>query len=232
MTEFKRKMEVKTDTPKMNWESRDLSNAFKKFKEHCEFMFKGPLATKTEEIKCNYLMIWAGEKGRQIFSTWTMSDDDKKKLKSYFEKFEEYCRPKSNIIYNRYMFKNRVQGENEPFEQFVTDLKSLLVDCDYRQELHDEMIRDHIVFGVKSPKIREKLIMEGSQLTLEKCLDIAHTLELGRTQAQAIGGQVPQQVDVISRHNGRGNHRTQKRDDRNRQPPRIDRKDRRPEHLN
>ena len=40
-------------------------------------MFGGPLQTKTEVVKCNYLMIWAGEKGRQIFSTWNLEDDDK-----------------------------------------------------------------------------------------------------------------------------------------------------------
>ena len=69
--------------PRMDWESKDLPNAFKSFKSHAEFMFGGPLQTKTEEVKCNYLMIWAGEKGRQIFSTWNLQDDDKKKLESY-----------------------------------------------------------------------------------------------------------------------------------------------------
>ena len=47
--------------PRMDWESKDLPNAFKSFKSHAEFMFGGPLQTKTEEVKCNYLMIWAGE---------------------------------------------------------------------------------------------------------------------------------------------------------------------------
>ena len=45
---------------------KDLPSAFKSFKSHAEFKFGGPLKTKTGEVKCNYLMIWTGEKGRQI----------------------------------------------------------------------------------------------------------------------------------------------------------------------
>ena len=84
--------------PRMDWESKDLPNAFKSFKSHAKIMFGGPLQTKTEEVKCNYLMISAGEKGRQIFSTWNLQDDDRKKLESYYTGFESYCRPCSNQI--------------------------------------------------------------------------------------------------------------------------------------
>ena len=47
-------------------------------------------------------------------------------------------------------------NRNRKFEQFVTDLRILIKDCDYQQE--DELLRDQIVFTVRSPKIREKLI--------------------------------------------------------------------------
>ena len=42
------------------------------------------------------------------------------------------------------------------------------------------MIRDHIVFGIKSTKEREKLINECNDLTLEKCMDISRTYELSQ----------------------------------------------------
>lgn len=195
-------MECKTVAPSMDWDSRDLSNSFKKFKDHTRFMFNGPLATKTEEVKCNYLMLWIGEKGRQIYATWKLSEEESTQLNTLYTKFEEYCKPKSNIIYNRYLLRTRVQNENETLEQFVTDLKTLLNDCQYQEELHDEIVRDHIVFGVRSSKIREKLIMEGSDLTLTKCIDIAHTLELGQSQAQAIGG-TPEPVHAVRQKGAR-----------------------------
>ena len=87
------------ENPRMDWESKDLNAALKRFKEHADFMFKDPLSAKNEEVKCNYLMLWAGDKGRHIYSTWNITDQ-KKLLKTYYEKFEEYCKPKSNTIYN------------------------------------------------------------------------------------------------------------------------------------
>ena len=52
--------------------------------------------------------------------------------------------------------------------------------------LHDEMIRDHIVFGISSTKIREKLINEGSNLTLQKCMDVVRTYEIGKLHVKEI----------------------------------------------
>ena len=44
---------IQEQTPRMDWESRDLPNAAKALKEHAEFMFEGPLKPKTEEVHDN-----------------------------------------------------------------------------------------------------------------------------------------------------------------------------------
>ena len=143
-------MENSGQCPRMDWDARDLANAFKKFREHAEFMLGGPLEKKSEEAKCNYLMLWMGEKGREIFSTWELTQDQKKDLNSYFEGFEKYCKPKSNTIYSRFLLRSRIQKDSEPFDEYVTELKLLIKDCDYPVGIQEELIRDHIVFGIKS----------------------------------------------------------------------------------
>ena len=77
-------LELKMDsilgaTLMMEWESNDLEGALKRFYTHVNFMFTGPLKKKTEEEKCSYLMLCVGEKGRNIYSTWTLSEEDAKK---------------------------------------------------------------------------------------------------------------------------------------------------------
>ena len=184
----------------MDWDAKDLALAFKAFKEHCNFMFGGPLKAKSEEEKCNYLMLWTGEKGRNIYSTWVLSEEDKKKLAIHYDKFENYCKPKSNKIYSRYIFMRREQGIEEPFEQFVTDLKLLYKECGYDHTMEDEMIRDHIVFGIKSTKVREKLINEGNNLTLEKCMDISRTYEMSQKQLKSMNsGEDPNVCAIRSK---------------------------------
>ena len=74
----------------MDWTSKDLPTAWKAFRQHCEFMFGGPLKRKIEEEKCNYLMIWVGDKGRDIYNTWELTADEVKKLETYYTRFETY----------------------------------------------------------------------------------------------------------------------------------------------
>lgn len=175
---------INSATPKMNWESEDLPGAWKNFHQHVEFVFKGPLSTKTEEVQCNYLMLWVGEKGRNIFSTWGMDDDDKKKLKEYYDRFEKYVEPKSNKVFARYKFQSKVQSEAESAEQFIGELKILVKNCGYQNP--DEMIRDRIVFGTKSNRVREKLINEGSELTLQKAEEITRLHEMSTAQLKTM----------------------------------------------
>lgn len=128
-------------------------------------------------------MLWVGEKGRQIFSTWTITEDVRKLLQTYYTGFETYCAPKVNHIYSKYEFKSCIQAEGQ---SFVTELKLLIKDCGYADNIQGEMIRDHIVFGVPSHKIREKLINEGSNLTLEKCIDLSCTYDLSQRHVKDI----------------------------------------------
>ena len=44
-------------TPHMDWESNNLPASWKKFKQHCELIFAGPLKQKSEEVKVTYLLM-------------------------------------------------------------------------------------------------------------------------------------------------------------------------------
>ena len=64
----------------------------------------------------------------------------------------------------------------------MTKLKIEVKDCGYKDP--DEMVRDRVVIGCYSQKVRHKLIQEGSELTLEKAIDIARTQEMSNTQLE------------------------------------------------
>ncbi|XP_053376974.1 uncharacterized protein K02A2.6-like [Mercenaria mercenaria] len=67
-------------------------------------------------------------------------------------------------------------------EQFITRLKILANDCSYGEAYKEDLIRDRIVFSVKSSKIREKLLTVGEKLTLAKAVDICQTVEYAQEQ--------------------------------------------------
>ena len=137
--------------PAINWESENLDEEWSKFEEHARLMFLGPLSGKSEKIQCAYLLIWIGEKGRDIFKTFDIEADDANKIEPYLLKFREYAAPKKNKVFARYIFQKRDQRDGETLEKYITELKLLVKPCEY----HDpkEMTRDKIVCGIRNPRI-------------------------------------------------------------------------------
>ena len=124
-------------------------------------MFSSPLASSSEIVKISYLLIWVWEKGHNIRNTWTLSADEAKKLKTYFDKYKEYVSPKSNEVFAHFMLESKTEVSH--LKAFVTDLKLLVQDCAYNDS--DQMVRDRIVLGINNSHIREKLIHKGNELT-------------------------------------------------------------------
>ena len=189
--------------PVMNWEASNLPEAWKKFHQHVDLIFQGPLSAKTEGEKIPYLLLWVGEKGRDVYNTWpSFTGGDVGKLEPICKKFLAHCQPKLNPIFARYKFNNELQGTST-IDQFVTRLKLLAVDCNFKVETKkyaDSMIRDRIVFGTSSAKLRSKLVDEGEGLTLEKAIQMGQNYEYAQTQLKSMSGPVPTQ-EVHAVHN-------------------------------
>ena len=81
-------------------------------------------------------------------------------------------------------FYNRIQGQAEPVEQFITELKLLAKDCAFQDPEH--MICDRLVLGTNSQKIRERLINKGSELTLDKASNIMRNYKLAKDQLKSM----------------------------------------------
>ncbi|KAG1714026.1 hypothetical protein GQR58_001873 [Nymphon striatum] len=74
-------------------------------------------------------------------------------------------------------------------ESNVKDSKKVTrSDCGYTDP--DEMVRDRIAFGTNAAKVREKLINEGSSLTLNKAIEIARVYKILREQLNFMSDKV------------------------------------------
>ena len=175
--------------PKMDWESTNLIDAWKKFKQHVELILNGPLKEKEEMTKINYLLIWIGDKGRDVlvYNTWKLTEDENKSLEAHFKKYKEHVQSTLNPVFARYKYNNDVQGTTT-IEQFVIRLRLLIKDCQCANE--DEMLRDRIVFGTNSHKVGEILINEGEKLDLKKVIQIAQSHEYAQQQLQTMSTSI------------------------------------------
>jgi hypothetical protein len=61
-------------SPRMDWNAADLPQTFRRFKATCELYFTGPLKEKSEGEKISYLLIWTGDEGIELVSTWLLTE--------------------------------------------------------------------------------------------------------------------------------------------------------------
>jgi hypothetical protein len=180
--------------PCMSWDAVNLSEAWKKFEQHARLVFAGPLSEKEEEVQCKYLLLWVGDRGREIYNTWNLSAENQKVLNTICTKFTEHVTPTANPVFARYKFHSRGQAPDEGIEDFTTALRKLSVDCAFGNKT-DEMIRDRIVFATNSKSIREKLLNEGADLTLDKAIKVARNYEYSKQQLKEMSKE--QEVHAV-----------------------------------
>ena len=203
-------MAEKSNRPSMNWEAMDLPKEWARFRQHCEFTFKGPLASKTEVEKVNYLMTYIGDKGRELYTTFTfapaMQDDpaESDTLAGVYNKYAEYVVPKTAQIKAAVKFQRRKQGTKEGFDEFVTDLRLLVKDCGYTDE--DRMLRDAIVMNAHSTIVQEKCLEKGDDLTLDMVIRIGQSHEMSQDSLKVISQKIDEDVKVNAVHKRRWNN--------------------------
>lgn len=144
------------------------------------------------------LLHHAGPEVQEIFFTMEEvgGDDD---YEHAITTLTTYFTPKVNIPFERHVFRQARQIDNETTDQFVTRLKQLTKTCEFGSE-GDNMIRDQLVESCKSHRLRHKLLRE-RDLTLQKAQDIARAEEAADMHARKMekgNVQMPQEVNKVS----------------------------------
>ena len=114
-----------------------------------------------------------------MFRTFTFSSP---------RKFEEYCIPRENTIYQRFLFFTRDQPESETIDQYLTELRQIAANCDFESITPDQLLRDRLVTSTRNAKVREDLLKE-KKLTLEKVVDIARAAESTASQMKVMSSE-------------------------------------------
>ncbi len=129
-------MAEKLTTPVMNWKAEALNREWERFEKHFHYYCQGPLAGKNDTVKIGYLLLCVGERGREIHESGTLAEADVNKLDKNLEIFKTYTAPRKNALRSGYKFDRRRQGESEPFDDFVTDLRILIRDSVHGHGCH------------------------------------------------------------------------------------------------
>ena len=138
------------------------------------------LSAKSEESQVNTLIYSMGDKADNILQSFNLSEEDVKKYSTVEDKFDAHFVKWRNIIFERAKFNRRKQEPGESVDSFITDLHCLARYCN-DGNLHDEMIRDRIVVGIRDSKLSQRIEIE-SDLTLLKAMELASQNEAVKQQ--------------------------------------------------
>ena len=145
----------------------NVSDNLTRFRQRLELYMEAlNMDTKPDKRKIAILLTVAGQEAVDIFNTLTFADGERDNYNTVLRKFDNYCTPRVNETYERYVFRTRLQRDEETIEQYVTDLKYKAKSCNYG-DLEESLIRDQIVLGTPNVKVKERLLSI-DDLNLEK----------------------------------------------------------------
>ena len=156
--------------PVMDWKNdMALGERYRKWKKCVEVLFKGPLNTVGEAVKCNYIIYWSGDQGMELVDKWTaegkINDGNKEQQGTYWTQFESYIHPETTQLLAVVELKRLFQG-NLSLEDFHTKALRLVTLAGYEGDAKNKVLRDNIISGLASDKIRAKIVKEGHGVTL------------------------------------------------------------------
>ncbi|CAN7976724.1 unnamed protein product, partial [Ixodes persulcatus] len=173
----------------------NVAENWQRFKQRVELYLRATETTKrTDEQRAAILLHVAGLDAIEVYNTFTFAPEEKQDYQTVLKKFKEYCMPRRNETYERYVFRSRKQESGEPFEKFVRELQLKVKSCNF-STLSDSMVRDQIVCGVTDKKLRERLLRE--DLTLEKAIQLGKAYEVLQAQNETLDG--PRRVDTVDK---------------------------------
>ncbi|XP_047989864.1 uncharacterized protein LOC125229128 [Leguminivora glycinivorella] len=142
---------------------------------------------EASDVQASLLVNLIGSDGYNVYLTFKFTkDENRDDLQTLVDKFNGHFGTKQNETMARFKFFSRNQESGESIDEYVTALKILAQQCEFK-DLEESLMRDRIVCGVASGKVRDRLL-RAEELTLEKAVKIAQANEMSHEEKRQIEG--------------------------------------------
>ena len=72
------------------------------------------------------LLLVIGEDAAKVYDTFTwLAGENEQCIDQVLPKFDSYCEPRTQIIYERFCFNNRVQETGKSISAYVTEVRAI-----------------------------------------------------------------------------------------------------------
>ena len=154
----------------------NIADNFVNFEREWKVYQIAALSEKDKKVQAYTLLNLAGPDAILKSESFEYGNNESKEDPDVLiEKFREQCMPTKNIIIDRHNFNTCNQKQSEAFPSYLATIKILAKKCEFGT-LNDELIRDRIVCGIYSDRVRKQLLREAA-LTLSSAVMICMASE-------------------------------------------------------
>lgn len=114
------------------------------------------------------------------------------------QKLDEYFSPKQSFVYERHVFRLINQQVDEKFEKFLIRLRHQAAKCNFAKQ-NDDII-DQVTEKCTSAELRKKILLLGDDVTIEKIISEANSLETVDRQLNEFKDKQSTVNRVMARH--------------------------------
>ena len=166
----------------MEWtEDAELHKRYIEWKEEVELELRSSLSNRSNSVKSNYVLRWAGKPARDYLKSLPESEFKYEGVsaEAILTALEEKTKPKSNEIA---VFTKlcSLKQEDMPLSEFIREARRLAELCNYPND-QDRLIRDTIVSRIHSLRAYQKCI-DTKDLSLQDCINICQAEDAIRMQ--------------------------------------------------
>lgn len=167
--------------------SRDAWLGWKTWKSEFElFSTATQLNKQPKEVQAATLLVTIGEEARKVFASFKFEPgEDTTDVTLIIKKFEDFYQPAKNLTYHEFCFGSRDQKEDESFNDWLVELRTLAQHCDFG-DLEERMLRSRIILGIRDKGLQKKLISENP--SYQRVVEICRIQEQGEEQFRQIRG--------------------------------------------
>ena len=139
-------------------------------------------------VRVSTLLSIIGEDGVKAHDTFTWNEEeDQNDIELVLQKFDLFCAPRTQVIYERYRFNNRNQEPGENITSYLTELRTIARNCAHDTITPDEILRDRLVLGIRDDRLRERLLRL-NDFTLQQAVDQIKSSEQTQQQVKQMTG--------------------------------------------
>ncbi|XP_045537307.1 uncharacterized protein K02A2.6-like [Papilio machaon] len=187
--------QIRESIPKIQFQPLGASETFNNFKRRLEAYFRLNNITK-DQTKTNIILsTLSPELHERLCDLVCPEEPINMSFDLITETLNEYVDPKPSKWALQHKFISRIQKSDETIAQFTAELKKLTTNCEFNcqhceKNTSESFLCLQFIRGLKDNDVRTKILQDQNKCTFKELVQIATSIEMGKTENDTIATNV------------------------------------------